>query len=401
MRQRIGANTLPHAGLLPVLLLASATFHLVPAPLAAGVGGSLAQSDTVGLRATLQASLDAIHEGGSHAGTSAAVALPDGSTIAVAAGYSDSTRHIPMQTSDRLMSGSVGKTYFAALAMQLVSEGRLDLDASVSEYLGDLPWFARIPNASAITIRNLMNHTSGVMRYEFQEAFTRDLFANPDKFWEPEELLSYIFDMDPSFAAGEGWEYSDTNYIILAMILEEITGRACYDEIRTRILEPLGLRNTVPTNTRTVPGLVQGYAGPNNIFGDFDEVILPDGRFAINPQFEWAGGGYAFTTEDLARWAWLLYEGRAFDPALLDEVLDGVPAQLGPGARYGLGVIIVDTPLGVSYGHSGYFPGYLTQMMYFPEHHIAVAVQVNTSDQRAVGRGLGSIIMELAQEIMG
>ena len=401
MRQRIGATTHLHAGLLPALLLVWAAFLLVPVPLAAGVGGSLAQSDTVGLRSTLQASLEAIHEGGSHAGTSAAVALPNGTTIAVVAGYSDSTRHIPLQTSDRLMSGSVGKTYFAALAMQLVSEGRLDLDASVSEYLGDLPWFARIPNASAITIRNLMNHTSGVMRYEFQEAFTRDLFANPDKFWEPEELLSYIFDMEPSFAAGEGWEYSDTNYIILATIMEQIMGRSCYDEIRTRILEPLGLRNTVPTNTRTVPGLVQGYAGPNNIFGDFDEVILPDGRFAINPQFEWAGGGYAFTTEDLARWAWLLYEGKAFDPALMDQVLDGVPAQLGPGARYGLGVIIVDTPLGVSYGHSGYFPGYLTQMMYFPEHRIAVAVQVNTSDGRAVGRGLGSIAMELVREIVG
>ena len=401
MRQRISANTLMHAGLLPALVLASATCLLAPPQLSAAPGGCLAQSDTVGLRSTLEAALEAIHEGGSYSGASAAVALPDGTTIAVAAGYSDSTRHIPMRTSDRLMSGSVGKTYFAALAMQLVSEGRLELDSSVSEYLGDLPWFARIPNASAITVRNLMNHTSGVMRYEFQEAFTRDLFANPDKFWEPEELLSYIFDMNPSFAAGEGWEYSDTNYIILAMIMEEIMGQACYDEIRMRILEPLGLRNTVPTNTRRIPGLVQGYAGANNPFGDFDEVILPDGRFAINPQFEWAGGGYAFTTEDLARWAWLLYEGKAFDPALLEEVLDGVPAQLGRGTRYGLGVIISDTPLGVSYGHSGYFPGYLTQMMYFPEYRIVVAVQVNTSDQRAVGRSLGSMIMELAQEVVG
>ena len=401
MRQRTRADARLHTGSLRAFLLLWAACLLLPAHLSALSGGSLTQSDTVGLRSDLKVALEAIHEGGSHAGTSAAVALPNGTTIAVAAGYSDSTRHIPLQTSDRLMSGSVGKTYFAALAMQLVSEGKLDLDSSVSVYLGGLPWFARIPNASAITVRNLMNHTSGVMRYEFQEAFTHDLFANPDKFWEPEELLSYIFDMDPSFAAGEGWEYSDTNYIILAMILEEITGRACYDEIRTRILEPLGLHNTVPTNTRTVPGLVQGYAGPDNIFGDFDEVILPDGRFAINPQFEWAGGGYAFTTEDLARWAWLLYEGKAFDPSLLDEVLDGVPAELGPGARYGLGVIIVDTPLGVSYGHSGFFPGYITQMMYFPDHQIAVAVQVNTSDGRSVGRGLGSIAMELAREIVG
>ena len=99
MRQRIGATTLLRAGLLPALLLASATYFLVPAQLAAASGGSLAQSDTVGLRSTLEAALDAIHEGGSHAGTSASVALPDGSTIAVVAGYSDSIRHIPMRTS--------------------------------------------------------------------------------------------------------------------------------------------------------------------------------------------------------------------------------------------------------------------------------------------------------------
>jgi len=245
-----------------------------------------------------------------------------------------------------------------------------------------------------------MNHTSGVMRYEFKEQFLIDLRADPDKRWEPEELVAYVLDEEAAFAAGAGWEYSDTNYILLGMIIEGITGRALYTEVEERILEPLDLRNTVPSDSRTIPGLVQGYAGAGNPFLGRDEVLLPDGRFVINPQFEWAGGGYASTTEDLARWAKADYEGRAFDPELLPAVLDGVPARLGPGSSYGLGVIIQETPLGTTYGHSGFFPGYLTQVAYYPEQRIAVAVQVNTSMPQSLGRPLGAIVNQLAGAVI-
>jgi D-alanyl-D-alanine carboxypeptidase len=305
-----------------------------------------------------------------------------------------------MLPSDRMLQGSVGKTYFAAVATQLVGEGLLDLDAQASDYLGDRPWFSRIPNASSITVRNLMNHTSGVMRYEFKEQFVTDLRADPDRHWEPEDLVAYVLDEEPSFAAGQGWEYSDTNYILLGMIIEEITGRDLYAEVESRLLTPLGLRNTVPSDGRTIPGLVQGYAGAGNPFTGTDEVLLADGRFVINPQFEWAGGGFASTTEDLARWAKAVYEGDAFSPDLLDRVLDGVPARLGPGARYGLGVIIMNTPLGTSYGHSGFFPGYLTDVAYFPQQRIAVAFQVNTSVPASLGQPFGAIVGRLAAAVV-
>jgi D-alanyl-D-alanine carboxypeptidase len=148
-----------------------------------------------------------------------------------------------------------------------------------------------------------------------------------------------------------------------------------------------------------IPGLVQGYAGKNNPFGGTDEMIV-GGKFAINPQFEWCGGGMASTSHDLARWAKSLYEGRAFSQALLGEMLNGVNARLGPEAKYGLGVIIRPTPLGISYGHSGFFPGYLTEMMYFPGPKLAVAVQINTSASRATGKPLSGFIIELAQIII-
>ena len=125
--------------------------------------------------------------------------------------------------------------------------------------------------------------------------------------------------------------------------------------------------------------------------------MVSNGEFAINPQFEWTGGGIASTPEDLARWGKALYEGRAFDPSLLPQALDGVPARLGPNVRYGLGVMLRPTALGATYGHSGFFPGYLTEMMYFPDMKTAIAVQVNSS---TAGSGFPNrVLLALAQAI--
>ena len=388
-----GWSALAWRSLAGLLLVPVALLGQVPE----GVVGEGAQN--VDIQGRLQAVLDAFHQRGSFPGVSAAVSLPDGRVLAVTAGEADTVRHTSMTPEARMLQGSVGKTYFAALAMRLVGQGRLNLEAPVSTYLGRHAWYSRVPNASTITVRHLMTHTSGVMRYEFKEAFTVDLTAQPDKHWRPDELLAYVLDEAPSFGAGEGWEYSDTNFILLGMILEEITGRPCYDLIQEWYLTPLGLESTVPSSSRTIPGLVMGYAGPANPFGGTDEVLLPDGRFVINPQFEWAGGGFASTASDLARWARALYTGKAFDPSLLPLVLDGVPAQLGPGSRYGLGVILTDTPAGPSQGHSGFFPGYLTEMAYFPELDVAGAVMVNTSVSRALGRSPKGVLVELARVV--
>jgi D-alanyl-D-alanine carboxypeptidase len=296
----------------------------------------------------------------------------------------------------------VGKTYFAALALLLVREGRLELDRKVESYLGNEPWWkaadgrVRLPNGAAVTVRQLMTHTSGVVRYEFKPEFARDLTAQPLRRWSPAERLAYVLDSAPPFAAGEGWEYSDTNYIVLGVILEKILGRSLYDEVQRRILTPNGLHNTIPSDRVSLPDVSQGYAGPNNPFGGSDAMIR-SGRFSVNPQFEWTGGGYASTTEDLARWARLVYEGRIFGAELLQQAVQGVEAQgLGRGVKYGLGVIVRDTPLGISYGHSGFFPGYLTEMRYYPNHRFAVALQFNTSVGRSIGRNAGAVLQELA-----
>lgn len=353
---------------------------LILAPISAG-----AQHDA--LRLQLQARLDSAHRVGRFAGAQVGVALPDGSTIAIAVGMADTAKHEVMTTRHLLLSGSVGKTYVSAVAMQLVHEGRFRLDDPISKYLGAEPWFSRLPNAQAITIRQLMNHTSGLVRYEFNERFTADLTASPDRVWKPHELVAYILDTAAPFAAGQGWDYSDTNYIVLGMIMEKVTGRTYLDLLRERVIDRQGLTSTRPSDARVIAGLANGYAGASNPFGGADAMLV-DGRMVINPQFEWTGGGIASTAEDLARWGKRLYDGKAFDPSMLPVMLAGVPARLGPNTKYGLGVIIRETPIGTLYGHSGFFPGYQAELLYLPQHQAAVAFQVNSSAPGAMGRGM-------------
>lgn len=329
------------------------------------------------LKKDLQLKLDEWHKAGRFPGATLGVVLADGASFGLAVGYSDREAKTPMKATDRMLAGSTGKTFAAATALQLVKEGKIDLDAKVEKYLGSELWFARMPNAKDIIVRQLMNHTSGLVRYEFKDTFTKDLTASPDKTWKPAELISYLLDEKAPFEAGKGWDYSDTNYIVLGMIIEKVTGKKFYDEATKRIVKPLKLENTIPQDNPRIKGLVQGYAGANNPFGGRDAMI-ENGKFAINPQFEWTGGGWASTGHDLARWAKFMYEGKAFDAAMVPVMVDGVPAKLGPNVKYGLGVIIRPTASGLSYGHSGFFPGYVTDMMYFPDKKIAVAVQVNT-----------------------
>jgi len=374
-----------------------ALLSLLPASAGAQSAAPPAPAASVStIRTRVQATLDSIRAGGAFPGMSAGIALPDGQVLSLATGLADTALRTRLEPDALLLAGSVGKTYVAAVALQLVSEGKLGLDEPISTYLGTEPWFSRLPNAATITVRMLMNHTSGLVRYEFKPEFTRDLTASPDKVWRPAELVAYILDTEAPFPAGGGWDYSDTNYIVLGMIIERVAGATLNDEIARRLLRPLGLTRTVPSDRREIPGLAQGYAGPGNPFGGTDAMIV-DGKFAINPQFEWAGGGYAVSGGDLARWAKALYEGRAFDASLVAAMVEGVPAKLGPEARYGLGVIVRPTPLGPSWGHSGFFPGYVTEMRYFPEHRIAVAFLINTSVPRALGRSPGAVIDALAR----
>ncbi|HQU92880.1 MAG TPA: serine hydrolase domain-containing protein [Pyrinomonadaceae bacterium] len=351
------------------------------------------------LKKEIQAKLDEWHKGGKFPGATLGVVLANGESFGLAVGYSDRDAKTPMKPTDRMLAGSTGKTFAAALALQLVKDGKIGLEDKVEKYLGSAPWYGRLPNAKDITVRQLMNHTSGLVRYEFKKEFTDFLTANPYKVWTPEDRLAYLFDSKAEFEAGKGWDYSDTNYIVLGMIIEKVTGKMFFDEATKRYVKKLKLANTIPQEGPVMKGVVQGYAGANNPFGGKDAMI-ENGRFIVNPQLEWTGGGWASTGEDLARWAKALYEGKAVDASMVALMVDGVPAKLGPNVKYGLGAIIRPTQAGLTYGHSGFFPGYLTDMMYFPEKRIAIAVQVNSSAPQIFGgKSPSRLIVEIAEMI--
>lgn len=355
------------------------------------------------LKDRVQVYLDEWHAAASFPGAAVGVVLNNGTAFAVTTGVSDRAAGTPVRADDLFMAGSTGKTFFAAVAVQLIESGKLDLDAPVSKYLGNRPWFARLPNAKDITVRQLMTHTSGLVRYEMNPKFTADLRAQPDKSWTPEEELAYLLDATPPFAAGQGWDYSDTNYIALGMILEGITGTKLYDEVRSRFLAPLKLTRVVSSTSRRIPGLIPGYAGPRDPLGLPDEVMVK-GEFVVNPQFEWTGGGFATSPLDLARWGHELYAGKALSATARALMLDAaVPARLGPETKYGLGVIVrPTTPVGRAWGHSGFFPGYQTELWHFPDAGVTLAIQINSSAPRATGprslvRGLYDIAAMVQQ----
>jgi len=348
----------------------------------------------------IQLKLIEFRDAGGFPGATVGVALPDGRGMSVSIGYSDLEAQRSMKPADRMLAGSIGKTFVSAVTLQLVDEGKLGLDDRIEKWLGKEPWFDRLPNGRQITLRMLMNHTSGIREHVLNNDFIKALREQPDKIWKPEELIAFILDSKPLFEAGGGWSYADTNYILVGMIFERVSGRTVYGEVERRILKPFKLKDTTPSDSRVIPGLIPGYVSPRSPFG-FEGRTIIDDKFVINPQMEWCGGGFASTAEDLAKWAKLLYEGRLLRQTTVEQLLDAVPAKTGEGHKYGLGAQVRRTDWGVTYGHGGWFPGYLSEVEYFPKQRMAIAVQFNTDNFGQLKRNTHGYVIEMARVVFG
>jgi D-alanyl-D-alanine carboxypeptidase len=207
-----------------------------------------------------------------------------------------------------------------------------------------------------------------------------------------------VLDRRPLFAAGTQFNYADTNYLLLGLILEEITGMNLYEMIDKQILAPLNLNETSPSISRKIKGLVPGYVGERSVFRIVGKTIYK-GKFVINPQFEWAGGGFVSTSKDLAYWAKQCYNGNVSPKVDTAAMHKGVKANTGRDHLYGLGIQIRPSTSGKGYGHGGWFPGYLTEMEYFPEIDISIAMQFNTDDFDKLGKHPRSVLLEILQLI--
>lgn len=333
------------------------------------------------LRGDLQSALDELVAEDELPGATLAVDLPDGRQLSLASGFADVESKTSMPIDGQMMVGSTGKTFVSAVALQLVTEGKINLDDKVSKYFsdGDKEWFSRLPNAETLTIRSLMNHTSGLPRYVFARAFLTDVREDPTKTHSPRECLAVILDAKPKHEVGAGWGYSDTNYIVLGLIIEKVTGNTFYDEAKRRLLDPLKLDQTIPTTQAKLPGLTQGYIGKSNPFG-LPPKVVKDETYALNPSFEWCGGGYMSSVGDLAKWMRELHGGNVLDKEVYDQMIVPADFRTGkPGTQgYGLGTFVWQTELGEFVGHAGMMPGYLTQIEFCREHGFSLAFQMNT-----------------------
>jgi len=322
----------------------------------------------------------------------------DGSTVTVAVGLADRDRGTPMTEGALFHAGSVGKTFFAALALELVGAGRLSLDEKVYRYLGPETWYAGIPNAEDITVRMLLNHSTGIP--EYGSDFMTSLIQDPGRKRSPLDAILSVAGAKPLFAAGTAYAYTDVNFQLLQLVTEHVTGKPAYTEIQQRMLGPLRLNRIVPADRKIIPGLVPGYAGKDNFMG-FD-AVMKSGALILDPAFEGGGGGFITNPGDLARWMALFCNGRAFPDSLLPEVMKGIPAgqlDLGQDAQSGLGVEIFQTPLGLAYGHGGFFPGYISGVLWYPEQRFALAIQVNSSADGALARPLRDVFTEAARAL--
>ncbi len=316
-------------------------------------------------------------------GATAAYVLPDGSSGMVAVGVSDRASGEPLDPQALMMSGSTGKTYAAATALALSREGRLDLDAPITTYLGKPAWLTGLANGERITTRQLLTHSSGLRDHVDMPAFGQALiqlaFADPDKALTPLQCIAFLDGQEALFEPGKGFGYSDTGYLIAGLVIEAVAKRPYYAVVRDLFLDPLGLTLTIPADHRHIPGLAQAYPVWPEGAALPETILVAPGMMRWNPASEWTGGGFATNAHDAARWAASLYSGKAMRGAYLTELLRSVPVRTGSQKRYGLGVFIdTSAAYGQFYGHSGYYPGYRSDLAYFPKLKIAVAFQINT-----------------------
>ncbi len=346
--------------------------------------------------------LDAFQREYHFPGATAAYVLPNGEVGVAVTGLSDVRTNKMMTPRSRMLAASIGKTFVGATVIALVGDGLLNLDDPIARWLGRRDWFVRLPNHASITIRNLLNHSSGLPDHVHDPAFhaaVLDRWHGVENPFLPEELVAFVLDKPPLFEAGQGWAYSDTGFILLGMIIESATGHDYYDVIRTRFTGPLGLTRTTPSNRSDLSDLATGYMSEDNPFGFAPETTTSPGVMAWNPGVEWTGGGLVSTSRDLALWGAALFEGRVLNSPYLGDLLAAVPMDShNPKGEYGLGVAIQGNgPLGAVYGHGGWIPGYSSSLRYYADHQVSIAFQINTDI--GIVDGSTEVVLRLEQHL--
>jgi D-alanyl-D-alanine carboxypeptidase len=315
-------------------------------------------------------------------GMTGSVVMADGTELAMAGGMADREAGRAMDPRDRMLAGSVGKTFAAVAALKLVEDGCIELDAPISRFQEQLPWLATLPNIEHLTLRRVLAHRTGLADFIYTEGWRENwiesVVKNHDYAQTVEAGIAISAATPPICAPDTQTKYADTNYLIAGRLIEAASGENYYAYLAREILVPFGLRATSPSISRQIDGLVPGYLREALIPHWGIKTLGPDRRLVYNPSWEFTGGGLVSTSSDLAKLMKLLFDGRLLGEHAMAEMQTGWPMEFPiPGHRYGLGVQMFDTDLGPIVGHSGQFAGYRSMAFYFRRSAIAVALQTN------------------------
>ena len=303
--------------------------------------------------------------------------FPDGSSWTGTTGLANVATRRPVTARTAFAAGSISKTFTGALIMALVEDGKVSLDASVKAYL------PRLIINPAITVRQLLDHTSGLDDFFSHAAIDTALLAHPSRVWSAANSLRYV--ARPYFKPGTGWHYSNTNYLILGMLAEAVGRAPLAVQLRQRFFDPLGLDHTFYQSVERPRGpLAHGYRfrGSDPTLKGVDvsdgTAVIP---FTSVVTASGGAGSIATTASDLARWARAMYGGAVLRPETLTTMVDDalVTTALKSTVPYGLGVQVVTIDSRPAMGHSGRLLGFRSVMRWLPDEGIAVAVMTNQS----------------------
>jgi D-alanyl-D-alanine carboxypeptidase len=313
-----------------------------------------------------------------------------------ASGLADLRTGRPMRPKLNYRVASVTKPFVATVVLQQVAEGRLSLSDTVERWLPGI-----LPYGGQVSIRQLLNNTSGVPEYLLVPLL--ELYESKQgrfRSWTPRELVALVAGQSPLFPPGTTYSYSNTNYVLAGLIVEAATGRTLGQELKRRIIRPLGLRDTFfPVNRPDIPGRnARGYSLP---LGDQGPVL--DGPLldftVYNPSLAWAAGNLVSDLADLQRFFRALLDGRLLPPELLAEMTTTVP--IGQGAGYGLGLLVLETPCGRLIGHDGGIPGFITIVLSTQDGRRQFGIMVNQFfTTPAVDQAYGQVVVEIAMGLL-
>ncbi|MFD7770919.1 serine hydrolase domain-containing protein [Streptomyces sp. NPDC059787] len=277
-------------------------------------------------------------------------------TLSAGTGTFNSDR--PIRSDEHFRIGSQTKTFTAAVVLQLVDEGKISLDAAIADYLPGVVT-GNGYDGTRITVRQLLQHTSGLAAYTPQPVVDKPV-SNPDGTYDLAELVRKGLSHAPVSAPGTGFTYSNTNYLVLGMLVEKVTGQPVHEAVTRRVIEPLGLSRTVfpaPGDRALPTPAVSGYHGVRAGSFYFWTPVL-----TYDPSLFSSAGAMISTLEDLTAFYRALLAGRVVSAAGLAEMQK--VREAGPGVGFGLGIGRKELSCGiVAWGHSGGAPGYMSQTM--------------------------------------